>query len=113
MEAIGFAAGVFTTGAALPQIVHAIRRRSMRDVSLSMLFAMATGIALWLAYGIERGSGPLVVWNAISLAFYFILLGMKLYYDVAGASRKFPERAGEIPAGGFHGAANVASDGER
>jgi MtN3 and saliva related transmembrane protein len=112
VEAIGFAAGVFTTGAALPQIVHALRRRTMRDVSLVMLLAMATGIALWLLYGLARGSQPLIVWNAISLGFYGVLLAMKAWYRGARAGN-FPGKRVDGPAGSFHGAANVIEDGQR
>ncbi len=91
IEAVGIAAGLFTTGASLPQIVHAWRTRSMRDVSLTMILAMLTGLALWLVYGLLLGSFSLIVWNAVSLVFYVALLTLKLRYGM-GSAGKIPPR---------------------
>jgi MtN3 and saliva related transmembrane protein len=101
IEMVGLAAGFLTTAAALPQIVHAIRRRSMRDVSLGMLGSMFAGLALWLGYGVLLHSLSLIVWNAVTLGFYAVLLTLKLRFD------------GAVQAGGLRSGANLVEDVER
>lgn len=113
VDVLGFAAGALTTGAALPQILHAWRTRSMRDVSVLMLLSMTCGIALWLLYGIVLGSPPLVVWNAVTLAFYGLLVAMKFGLRERARGERFSTPPGPLTAGGFAGRANPIEDAER
>ncbi len=52
---LGYAAGILTTLAFLPQAFRIIRTRQTRDISLLWALAMNTGIILWLLYGIAKG----------------------------------------------------------
>lgn len=77
-QAIGFLAGFFATAAFVPQVVHAWRTQSTRDLSLLTIVAFATGVALWIAYGVQIHSLPIVVWNVITLALNLGILAAKV-----------------------------------
>lgn len=77
-QAIGFLAGFLTTAAFVPQVVHAWRTRSTRDLSLLTIVAFATGVSLWVAYGVSIHSLPIVIWNSVTLALNLGILAAKL-----------------------------------
>jgi len=77
-EVIGLVAGAFTTFASIPQILQALRTRSMKDVSLLTLCMLAFGVTLWLYYGYAIRSRPVVVWNLVSLCLYLTQVGLKI-----------------------------------
>jgi MtN3 and saliva related transmembrane protein len=77
-DLIGSAAGTLTTIAFIPQVLKAWRTQSVEDLSLGMLLAFTTGVALWVLYGIATKALPLVVTNGATLFLALILLGMKL-----------------------------------
>ena len=74
---VGYAAGLLTTFAFVPQALQIWRTRSARDVSLHTFSAFTVGVALWLAYGLLKGEWPIVLWNAITLALAAAILAMK------------------------------------
>jgi MtN3 and saliva related transmembrane protein len=78
IEAVGFAAGVLTTLAFVPQVLHTWRTRSSGDLSAAMLTVFAVGLLLWLVYGLARSSWPLVLTNAITLWLVCFLLILKV-----------------------------------
>jgi MtN3 and saliva related transmembrane protein len=51
-----------------------------KDVSLSMLVLMVTGIALWLSYGGILGDLPLIVANEAALGLAAAVLACKLRF---------------------------------
>jgi MtN3 and saliva related transmembrane protein len=65
--ALGLVAGLLTTAGFVPQLVKGFRTKSMDDVSLVMPILLATGMALWLGYGVLIKSWPIIFWNAIAL----------------------------------------------
>ncbi|HVW74927.1 MAG TPA: SemiSWEET transporter [Rhizomicrobium sp.] len=75
---IGTAAACCTTGAYIPQVVKTWRTRSAGDISPHMFAIMATGTALWLAYGIMVMDWPVIGANAISLALTGTILVLTL-----------------------------------
>ena len=77
-EAIGITAATLTTLCWLPQAIKVIRTRHTRDLSLVSQAAFATGVALWLAYGILIESTPLIIANAITLMIATTILALKL-----------------------------------
>lgn len=77
LEALGFVAAILTTLSFLPQALRIRRQRSAADVSLTMYLMMATGQALWLAYGFIIASPSLVAANVVSISFVFWVLVMK------------------------------------
>jgi len=79
-EYIGYAAGIITTLAFLPQAVRIVRTRQTRDISLLWAFAMNLGIMLGLCYGIEHNDLPIVAANSITLILLIIILYCKVRY---------------------------------
>jgi MtN3 and saliva related transmembrane protein len=75
---LGLVAAFCTTFAYLPQVMKAWRTRSTQDISLGMFLMMATGVALWLAYGLFRLDLPLIASNVVSLMFALTILVLKL-----------------------------------
>lgn len=80
VEAIGSAAAVLTTSAFLPQTIRLLVRKDTAAISLSMYVIFATGVALWLAYGIALGRWPIILANAVTLAFALAIIAAKLRY---------------------------------
>lgn len=75
---IGLIAACLTTVAFTPQVVKAWRTRSTRDISLGMYLVLATGIVMWLIYGLMIDDAPLILANAVTLVFVSIILYCKI-----------------------------------
>ena len=67
IEIIGIIAGLFTTGAPIPQIIKIIKTKSASDISLWMLAILILGLILWLTYGLFMNAFALVLWNIVAL----------------------------------------------
>jgi MtN3 and saliva related transmembrane protein len=98
-------ANVLGTGAALcsmasfvPQIVKIRRERDASSVSLRMYAVTVTGFTLWIVYGSQIGSWPVIGSNSVCLALSAAILVLKLRYDHAG--RDGVRRAPRGSAGG-------------
>ena len=78
-QVIGLAAGVCTATSLIPQVVKTIREKKAEDVSLAMLLVLATGIVLWIVYGIKKSDLPIIATNAFSLLvnITMVILGVK------------------------------------
>lgn len=77
---IGYLAAALTTCSFVPQAWLTFRTRDVSAISLGMYCAFASGIALWLAYGLLLQAWPIVVANAVTLALALAILAMKLRY---------------------------------
>jgi MtN3 and saliva related transmembrane protein len=77
---LGFAAGLLTTVAFVPQVIHIWKSKSARDVSLHTFAAFTLGVALWLAYGIVKQEPPIIFWNAVTLVLAGAILAMKVKF---------------------------------
>jgi MtN3 and saliva related transmembrane protein len=80
-EAIGYAAAALTTASFVPQVWHTWRTRDVSGISLGMYVVFATGVFLWLVYGVLEDAWPIVVANAVTLALAAAILAMKLKWD--------------------------------
>lgn len=80
IEGVGSVAAVLTTGAFLPQAWLTFRTKDVRGISLGMYSAFTLGVALWLLYGLAKGSWPMTVANLITLSLALVILVMKLVY---------------------------------
>ena len=78
---IGSCAAVCTTIAFVPQLVRVYRRKTARDISLSMFLVFSVGELLWFLYGIFIHSFPVILANAVTLALALSILALKLRYD--------------------------------
>jgi MtN3 and saliva related transmembrane protein len=78
---IGSCAAVCTTIAFVPQLVRVYRRKTARDISVSMFLVFSVGELLWFLYGIFIHSFPVILANAVTLALAVSILALKLRYD--------------------------------
>lgn len=79
-QLIGFVAATLTTLSFLPQVVRIWRTRHARDISVPAFAVFATGVALWLVYGIRVGDLPIILANAITLLLALGVLGLSLRF---------------------------------
>jgi MtN3 and saliva related transmembrane protein len=75
---IGFAAATLTTASFLPQALLTLRTRDVSGVSLGMYSAFTAGVALWLVFGLNLGSWPIIISNVVTLALSIVILVTKL-----------------------------------
>ena len=77
---IGLAAACLTMFSFIPQIVKVIRTRSAKDVSIITLVQLASGVLLWIIYGIYIKDPIVILANAVTLTTLIIL--MSLYFSL-------------------------------
>ena len=75
---IGGAAAFCSTVANLPQLMKVWKTGETGDLSLKMLLLLASGLALWVVYGVIRSDVVIVIANAVSLAMIACILYFKL-----------------------------------
>ena len=90
VEDLGFFAAFCTTIAFVPQLVRVIRRRSAKDVSLPTFLLFSIGVFVWLIYGIDIGSRPVIASNGVTLVLSLGILILKLRYDREAAEELKP-----------------------
>jgi len=73
-------AAILTMAAFVPQALHIIRHRETKAISLMMYVAFASGVALWLVFGVLIGNWAIIVSNAITLVLTLAIVGMKIRY---------------------------------
>lgn len=88
IDILGFIAAFFTTVSFLPQAIKVIRTRDTRSLSLAMYSIFTIGVALWLAYGVYREDGAIIIANIITLALALIILITKIVTDGLGFEAK-------------------------
>lgn len=79
-DLFGYAAGILTTVAFLPQVLKTYASRSTRDISLPMYVIFTIGILLWLVHGLLAGSGPVVAANSVGLVLSLSMVVMKVVF---------------------------------
>lgn len=75
---VGLIAAFCTTISYVPQIGKIWRTGETEDISLKMFLILATGIALWVVYGVLQGDPVIILANSVSLAFLATILFFKL-----------------------------------
>ncbi|NNE78351.1 MAG: SemiSWEET transporter [Pricia sp.] len=80
VEWIGIFAGIFTTIAAVPQIVKAWKSKKVDDVSPWMFCVLILGVFLWTVYGIIKVDFPIIVTNGISVILNTTMLVLIINY---------------------------------
>ncbi len=76
-ELLGFAAATLTTSAFLPQVAKTWSSGSAQDFSVLWIAMFASGLALWLVYGIVIGSLSLIAANGLTLALVLSIAWIK------------------------------------
>jgi MtN3 and saliva related transmembrane protein len=77
---IGFAAGLITSLAGLPQLVRTYRTKHARDISIWQPLLLVVGMLLWVAYGFVLRDVPLIAANLFSFICYSLLIIMKIRF---------------------------------
>lgn len=79
-EWIGSTAATLTTTAFIPQAWKVWRTRHTADISLGMYALFTLGVAMWLIYGIQLESWPIIIANCITLLLAGLVLVMKIKF---------------------------------
>jgi MtN3 and saliva related transmembrane protein len=79
-EIFGFAAGLGTTFASVPDLVAMLRRRSRVGMNPRMAAIMGIFQILWIYYGLLIASRPVIAWNVIAVLINFLTVGAYLYF---------------------------------
>lgn len=80
LDLLGLSAGALTTIAFIPQVLKTWHSRSASDISTRMYTIFTAGVLLWLLYGLELKSMPIVVSNMVTLMLVLCVLGLKYRY---------------------------------
>jgi MtN3 and saliva related transmembrane protein len=80
VQNLGFIAAFCTTAAFVPQLARVFRLRSARDISLPTFLLFSVGVFLWLLYGLDTGSKPVIASNCVTLVLSLSILILKLRY---------------------------------
>ena len=83
----GVAAAACTTVSYVPQLKKCWETGSASDLSLKMFLILATGIALWIAYGVLQADAVIVFANSVSLSLLLSILYFKLREVYGRAAR--------------------------
>ncbi|SPQ00959.1 conserved hypothetical protein [Candidatus Sulfobium mesophilum] len=75
---IGLTAGTLTTLSLLPQVIKAWKSKSTKDISLGTYCAFTIGLSLWVVYGIELNSPPIIITNVVTLILAVMILLLKI-----------------------------------
>ena len=78
IEFIGLVAATCTTVSFLPQVIHAFKSRSTKDISLPIYLTLTFGVAMWFFYGLLIHSMPVILANAVTFVFAFAILALKI-----------------------------------
>ncbi len=71
-------------------------------MSLKMILLLATGISLWLVYGIMKGDTVIMLANGASLLFLAVLLFFKISEMRRGAPKQEDAAQGSPASAGAH-----------
>ena len=80
VELLGFVAAALTSLCWLPQTWRTLRTRDTRAISLWTQLLLACGTVLWLVYGVQILSWPVIVANTLTLLLVLAIITMKLRF---------------------------------
>lgn len=79
-DTLGLVAGALTSISFLPQVIKTWKSKSAKDLSLRMFGIFSAGVTLWLIYGIQVTSIPIIAANTLTLFLCLIILYFKLKF---------------------------------
>ena len=79
---VGISAALLTMSSFIPQIVRAVRTRSMADVSLYLMPLFIAGFSLWVVYGFMHNDPIIIGSNVTGIVFNVTLLVLKGRYGL-------------------------------
>ena len=81
IEFYGYFAAILTTAAFLPQLIKTLKTKKADDVSLITLIMFISGVGLWIIYGYEISSSPILLANIITFILNLFILISKIYFS--------------------------------
>ncbi len=81
IKTVGFLAATTSTISLVPQILHSFKTRSVKDLSIWMLWNFLLSSVLWCLYGSMLGSAAVICTNVIMSVFSVWLIILKYKYD--------------------------------
>jgi MtN3 and saliva related transmembrane protein len=80
-DLIGTIAGILVLSSFIPQLYKAYKTKRMLDVSIYLMGLIASGMFLWIIYGIIREDPVIIGTNASGFILNVILIILKIKYD--------------------------------
>jgi MtN3 and saliva related transmembrane protein len=80
-DLVGYAAGICTTGAFIPQVYQVYKKHSAKGLSMLTLIIFFFGQILWLIYGFLKNDKAVLMPSIISTVLYIYLLYAKVLYN--------------------------------
>ncbi|MBW2674032.1 MAG: SemiSWEET transporter [Deltaproteobacteria bacterium] len=77
-DIIGFTAAVICSISMTPQVIKIYRTKKTDDLSLGAFSVLASGLFLWLVYGLLIHSIPIMAGNAVGGSFTLYIIVMKI-----------------------------------
>ena len=77
-DLIGIIAGILVLSSFIPQLHKAYKTKRMLDVSIYLITLIASGMFLWVIYGIIRKDPVIIGTNAAGFILNIILMTLKL-----------------------------------
>jgi MtN3 and saliva related transmembrane protein len=81
MQVLGFAAGILTSGAMLPQLIKTWKTKEVEQLSVKTYIVYIVGFGMWITYGFLKSDVPIIVTNFFSVVQAAFMIFMKLKYD--------------------------------
>ena len=75
---VGLLAAALTSLSYIPQVKKALPAGSTDDLSSKTLGVLASGLALWIGYGVLKSDYVIIVANGVGLALVVTLIGFKI-----------------------------------
>lgn len=75
---LGLAAGLFSSGCQVPQILLVHKTKSTRDLAFWYIIFAGLGTSFWFAYGLAKLDFVIIFWNGASILMVGYLLIMKI-----------------------------------
>ena len=66
-DIIGIIAGILVMSSSIPQIIKSYKSKKMTDVSIYLMSLIASGLFLWIIYGLIRSDPIIIGTNATDL----------------------------------------------
>lgn len=79
--ALGTVAAWVTTGSFALQVLHIIRNRDTKGLSLGMWSALFFGVSCWTWYGYRVSDVPVMTANGLTALLAFSVISLKLYHE--------------------------------
>ncbi len=78
-EVIGIIAGILTAASLIPQLIKSIQEKKV-NVSPIMFLLLIGGNGLWVVYGLQLSSWPIIITNAFGFSMDVTMLILSFKY---------------------------------